>query len=132
MKLTKLSLILGAAALLAACGDPRPPEEIVAERAQARWDALISREFETAWDYYTPGFREHTDSRDYDVEMRGRAVVWTDAEVVSAECEEDRCEVSVQVAYRIPHAPAQLSGMESSRRINETWIGIDRQWWYAE
>ena len=132
MKNIKLLLSFGAVALLAACSDPRPPEEIVAERAQARWDALVKQEFEAAWEYMTPGFREHTDSRDYYVEMRGRSVQWTGAEVESVACEEGRCEVAVTVGYRIPVGPAQLSGMESERRLRETWIGIDGKWWYAQ
>ncbi len=133
-KISNLIFAIGAIALLAACSDPdpRPPEEIVAERAQARWDALVESEFDEAWTYMTPGFREHTDSRDYYVEMSSRSVQWTSAEVVSTECEQARCEVTVSVGYRIPSGPAQLSGMESERRIKETWIGIDGKWWYAQ
>src|SRR5690625_1271508 len=63
--LARIAGLLAAAALLAACSPPaeddsRSPEEIVAERAQAWWQAHIDKDFGAAWALATPGFREAT------------------------------------------------------------------------
>jgi len=58
MKALNFLMMIGMIALLAACSDPRPAAEVVEERAQARWEAMVARDFQTAWEYYTPGYRE--------------------------------------------------------------------------
>lgn len=133
-----LLLPVAAAALsLAACTPSEPPEpeqtdsDIVTERAQARWNALIAGEHEAGYAYYTPGFREQTSVVDFTIDMRGRPVQWVAAEVVSAECDGDRCEVETDLEYRVPSAPAQMSGMGNRRPIEETWIRIDGSWWFV-
>lgn len=135
----KFVLLSVAAAVLAlaACTPSEPPEpvqtdsDIVSERAQARWNALIAGEHEAGYAYYTPGFREQTSVVDFTIDMRGRPVQWVGAEVISAECGGDRCEVEIDLEYRVPSAPAQMSGMGNRRPIEETWIRIDGSWWFV-
>lgn len=128
----KFSVTVMLAAALAACSPDRPPEEVVAERAQARWDAMVAREFETAWGYYTPGFREKTEAAVFRVQMSQRPIRWDSAAVTSTECaEEDKCEVAARVGYTAVGAPGQLAGMQNERTIRETWIRLDGQWWYT-
>lgn len=132
--LHKTLILIAGAAVLAACTPAEPPRdvtEIVAERAQARWDAVIAGEHESAYAYYTPGYREQTSAIDYTIEMRGRPVQWMDADVGEVACEDDRCTVVTEVEYRVPSAPAQLSGMGSRRPVEETWIRIDGNWWFV-
>ncbi|MCA1778105.1 MAG: hypothetical protein LC637_01605 [Xanthomonadaceae bacterium] len=123
-------LILG---LLAACtqNDPRPPEEIVAERAQARWDALIEKTFQDAWQFHTPAYRERTPPDDFEQDLKRRPVQWISAEVQSVSCEADSCEANVLVGYRVPVAPAGMSNMGMRRPITERWIEVDGGWWFV-
>ena len=132
MKNIKLLLSLGAAVLLTACGDPRPPEEIVAERAQARWDALLAQDLETAYSYYSPGFRETTSLSEYRFDMSRRQLRWTGIEPPSAECGDDRCTVTVVVEYEVVAGPASFRGMRSIRGVSETWIRTEGAWWYSD
>ena len=130
-KNSSLLIAIAATALLAACSDNRPPEEIVAERAQARLDALVAQDFETARRYYTPGFRERVGLNAYLRSQSGRPFRWTDAEISSVVCEEERCRVKVVISFEIPSAPNQLSGFRSRQGIEEIWLFIDGQWWYS-
>ena len=131
-------LFLAAAGLLtAACTPSEPPAEpptdgdVVMERAQARWNALIGGDHEAGYAFYTPGFREQTSLVDFTIDMRGRPVQWVAAEVLSADCDGDRCVVETDLEYRVPSAPAQMSGMGNRRPIEETWIRIDDAWWFV-
>jgi hypothetical protein len=129
--------VAAAALSLTACTPSEPPEpertdsDTVTERAQARWNALIAGEYETGYAFYTPGYREQTSVVDFTIDMRGRPVQWVAAEVISADCDGDRCEVETELEYRVPSAPAQMSGMGNRRPIEETWIRIDDSWWFV-
>lgn len=120
-----------AAVILAGCGPGERQPETVEERAQARWEAMAAGDFEEAWNYYSPGYRDTTPVEAFAEDMRRRPVRWTGAEVLGAECDGDRCKVSARVSYRIPSGPTGIEDMEPSRHVNETWIRTRDQWWYA-
>ncbi|MBS3747422.1 MAG: lipoprotein [Wenzhouxiangellaceae bacterium] len=134
-KISNLIFAIGAVALLAACSDPDPrsPEEIVAERAQARWDALVAQDFETAREYYTPGYRQQTSAADFADEMQRRPVKWTDVEVRSAECseEEPSCRLRSVVSYQVPASIPGAGTLESKSAVTEIWLQINGEWWYS-
>jgi hypothetical protein len=132
-KIVKCIAVAVLVLLMAACSEPvRPPEEIVTERAQARWDAMVAGEFERAWEYYSPGFREKTEPALFDVQMSQRPIRWDSAEVIGVDCaEEARCEITARIGYTAVGAPGQLAGMQNERSAQETWIRLDDQWWYA-
>lgn len=117
--------------LLAACQPGGEGPQSVEERAQARWDHFVAREFRDAWAYYTPGFRETTSAEEFEKLMKKRPVRWREATVLGAACEGDRCEVSVEVSYRVPSAPAGMSSVQPTRTLDETWIRTRGQWWFS-
>ncbi len=121
------------ASLLAGCATTPPvAEQTVEERAQARWNHLVTREFDAAWEYYSPGFRETTSVRDFDRDMHRRTVRWLEADVRSADCEGDRCTVSVAVTFQAIAAPAGQRRMRVTSNLDETWIRLDGQWWFVQ
>ena len=129
---SRIWLAAAAAALLAACGgEPRPPEEVVPDRAQARWNAIVEGDYETAWSYYTPGYRERVSAGEFSADMSGRPFTYRGAEIRSVECGEERCELRVAVSFEVPVAPNQLGGFESRQGVDEIWLFIDGQWWYS-
>ena len=131
--ITQGMLVTLAAVLVAACaGSPEAPsaEQIVEERAQARWDHLAAGQFGDAWEYLTPAFRQSTSRDDYVFDMRQRRVRWTGAEVMGVDCEVDRCEVAVLVSYRPVGGARQFRQMELNRDRSETWIRVGGQWWH--
>lgn len=115
--------LVSAALLLSGCQsgeDASSQPQSVEERAQARWDYLIAREFAEAWAFYTPGYRQTTSAEEFAATMRKRPVRWEEATVVAHNCEGDRCEVAVEVSYRVPQAPAGLNNARGQRELTET------------
>lgn len=130
----RIAGLLAAAALVAACSQPaeedaRSPEEIVAERAQAWWQAHIDKDFGAAWELATPGFREAT-SREIFIDSRSIGNFrFLEADVVQVECEEQLCEATVDVYYQPVGAPGALAKMKTKTTNKEKWLKIDGQWW---
>lgn len=109
------------------------PEQTVEERAQARWDHIVARDFAAAWAFYTPGYRLITPQPEFIAMMAGRPVVWEAAEVRSSECAQpDRCTVTSLVAYRVPNAPTGINQMTVERELREEWLYVEGQWWFVQ
>ena len=124
-----LFLLLGLA--LAGCSslpmqktDDRPAEEIVRERSQARLDALLAKDIETAWGYTTPSYRERTPQPKLYYALMGGSVNWTQARVEKVECTEDTCDVTTMISYKLKKPP-----IENTRPLEERWIKVDGEWW---
>ena len=119
-----LALLAGCAAL------PGGGEDVVVERAKARWDAVIAGDYETAYPYYTPGFRSATSLVDYGIALRTRRVRWTSAEYKDHECEENRCTVRFMIGYRVNAPVPGMSTYNGEQAVEDTWIRTGGQWWY--
>lgn len=115
---------------LAACATPGPTTEPVVERAQARWDALSRGDLETAYTYYSPGYRSSTSLIDFGIAMRARQVKWTGASYKDHACEESRCTVNFDVVYKVNRPVPGLDVWESKAVIKDTWVKVDGEWWY--
>ncbi len=132
-RLAPVLLAAGAILLLAGCATapPKTPEQAVAERAQARWDALVERDFGTAYTYYSPGFRSAMTLDEYRGQLSQQRVRWTGAEFLGVECQAQVCEAEFRVAYDY-RMPVQGVGTVSSRRpLTESWIRADGKWYYV-
>lgn len=121
----------GAAMLLASCASlqPLPPEEAVAKRAQARYDALIARDFKKVHGYFTPAYRERFAYEDW-IRSRPPMVRFRAARVLKVECvTEETCDVEVESAYDSPRGVRSAPKGTIDRVTPERWIRVDGQWW---
>ncbi len=133
--LWRFGFFIGTALILSlvGCGGQvSDPEVVLEERVMARWQAFIERDFEAAWEYYSPGFRQTTQRDDFVREMSGRPVHWRSAEFQSKDCSAERCEVQVSAVWQAVTAPAGMNRMRLPREFNERWILVDGNWWYAD
>jgi hypothetical protein len=120
----RVGLLLLLTSTLVGCGEPKTAEQIVAERAQARWDALLAGNFETAYSFATPSYRAVVDAVRFQQGLGGHAS-WLGAKVREVTCREEVCEAMVRLKYRSPLPPR----MEFETDDIERWLSEDGEWW---
>lgn len=122
--------VLFALALLAGCSTvPAKPEEAVAQRAQARYDALIAKDYKKAYAYFTPAFRE---ANVYESWIRSRPprADFLSARVLKVECHSaDACAVDMETSYESPRGVRAAPKGSIERVTPERWVRVDGQWW---
>jgi len=99
-------------------------QDAVKARAQARWDALIRQDFDAAYQYLSPAFRDTTSLAAW--KSRFRPVGWRKAEVDSVACEGEVCEVTLRLTYDA----RQMTGIVTP--IQEKWVMQKGQFWYVQ
>ena len=127
-----MHLVAVLALLVSACaGSPEQPAETLEQRVQGRWDALVSQDFETAYQYFSPGMRQTVRFQDFLRQMFARTVAWTDAKFEEvSNCDGDACKVAVNVFYRV-RAPAGAGEFKSVQVLHENWIRSAGQWYFV-
>jgi hypothetical protein len=117
-------ILVLAAIVLAGCATtkPRTAQEIVKERAQARWDAVVKGDSKTAYDYLSPGSRAVITAEAYDASLRKG--FWKSAVVEGVECaSEQSCEAIVAIEY-------EYMGRRTRTPLREAWVRTGSEWWY--
>lgn len=146
--LTRVSACVGVLGLLllAGCGPATPPsatpaataaaaqksQEVLKQRAQARWARMIERDFAGAYAYETPAYRATVDPKQY-ASRFGGAVNWVSATVdqVRVDPAGDRAEVEVTLQFQAqaPLGGGQIDGIQP---LLERWVLIQGDWWLVQ
>lgn len=117
--------------LIGCAGTGGEKEHPVEDRAQQRWDALLSKDFDTAYSFYTPGYRSANSRADLEISYRTRKVAILGAEVQSSECTAEACTVTTMVQYRVGSPVPGVSTWESGSSVQERWVRTEGKWWYV-
>jgi len=126
-----LSVLLCAMTLVAcATGSKDSGDRVIPERAQARWDALLAKNYAGAYAYATPGYRSSNSLTDFEIAVRSRRVQYTAAEYQEHRCEDAACTVKISVDYRVVRPVAGVPEWKSSSVIEERWVYSDGEWWF--
>jgi predicted small lipoprotein YifL len=128
------TLAVSVAVLLAGCASNSsmnlPPEERVAERAQAHADALMALDYKAAVQFTTPSFQAGPLARRYPSRYAGSRY-WEDVEITKVSCEPieapDSCVVRSIISSNMP----ELGGVTPVTR-DRTWVEIDGEWFLYE
>jgi len=118
--------------LLSACATTPPVNEgdMVAEKAGARWDALLSRDYAGAYSYYSPGYRSAVSATDFEIEYRLRRVRWISAEYLEHECDENTCTVKFKMGYQVKSPVPGVDSFSGYDVSSDQWIKTGGEWWY--
>lgn len=119
-----IALAAGCAALA-----PLPPEELVRQRAQARWDALIAGEWGKAYRYMSPSYRALVEEKRFASQFGAGAAI-VGSEVVRVNCQEERCVARIKARFR--PVLGGRTGETLETHFDETWIREDGQWWMSQ
>jgi hypothetical protein len=130
------------AILSAACATLTPDSpndekvKIVTERAEARWKAIIGKDFAAAYEYMSPATRATVTPAGF--KAIASRIAYREAKVTEATCDAGNCRVKLMITYdaRAP-APSAIQGKNTVTMsgihtpLEENWV-IDRgQLWYV-
>ena len=126
-----LAAVLGASLWLAGCAalQPKTPEQVVEQRVEARWAALIKGDFDQAWTFTQPGFRAVVKQADYRKRF-GAGGQWRGVQVHQVDCEAERCTARVRLTSRIMMPPFNKQDIVGT--IDEVWVREEGQWWFYQ
>ncbi|HZJ96190.1 MAG TPA: hypothetical protein VFD11_11640 [Thiopseudomonas sp.] len=132
---SRFALISTVLAVSACVIQPKTDEERVFELAEQRQAALLEYDFEKAYQYMSPGYRQLNTVDKFTSDHMG-VYNWESSKVLKATCEEDLCEVNVEVVFDV----GMQSGARGRKpekflipRINkETWVRLDNKWWFSK
>ena len=108
--------------------------DLLEQRVRDRWQALVARDFEKAWEYTSPENRAIFSKQLY-VKNFSYAVEWelTDVEIVNY----DGDAAVASVVVRVMSKPTKQTSSASVRlgsiptNLRERWIFAEGQWWYS-
>ncbi len=110
-------------AFMAACAtvDSRSSEELIKERAQARWNALVQGDVKAAYEYFSPGSRATFTLADFAGGIK--IGFWKAVTVEKVQCGgADSCDVISNIEY-------EYRGTRVKTPHRETWVREDSNWW---
>lgn len=120
------------AVLLAGCAVvPNKPEDIVRDRAQQRWEALIRGDTAAAWRLHGHAWRTLNPLASWQARLAPN-IEWREGQVKSVQCDRDpvaRCVVRVLVRYRIRDDASVGPVLE--RELVEAWVQSEGSWWHV-
>lgn len=124
--------LFATALVVAACAaTPAGPEDTLVQRAQARWDAILARDYDTAYALYSPGYRSATSRTDFEIEIRSHRISWTSATYREHACEGRVCTVTFDIEYTAPRPVPGVNKWEGKGTVEDTWIQSSGEWWYV-
>ena len=122
--------VLLLATLVSACATTQTSKSDIKQRAQARWDAVLTGDYDTAYSFYSPGYRSSHSRVDFEIALRVRRVRWNSAEVQESSCDADVCKVVTRVGYTVAGAVPGVPVWKNKKDIKESWVRTQGQWWY--
>jgi len=98
-------------------------EKIVAERAEARWRALIAKDVPVAYTFLSPGSKASVSLDQY--RKRIKPGIWKQAKAQKVTCDGDICNVTINITYDTE----RMKGIET--QLAESWIIEKGNAWYV-
>ncbi len=100
------------------------------ERAEKRWNALINKDWKTAYSFETPGYRKTYTVEDYRGSF-GSAVTWKSVNIISAqETEKNITDVKLELTVFFMGQGA-AKGMNIPSMFTERWLYNEGNWWHV-
>lgn len=99
------------------------------ELAEQRWQFMLARDFEQAYEYETPAYRGAYTPELFAYQFNG-GVDWREIKLLdSKEISDDLMEVQLELKYLFDEG-GDFEQLLSSN-ITEDWIKVDGHWWHV-
>ena len=104
--------------------------EILRARANLRWQALLKRDWDGAYAYELPAYRNTHDVKQFSSKF-GSKVLWKEAKVTTVDITKDSslADIKVLIKYEIMMSDGEI--LASDKTANERWIKQENEWWLS-
>ena len=116
-------LAVAACASITVDSAPEVKQKVVAERAQARWQALMKGDVEAAYAFLSPASKKATPFPAYAKTIKPG--MWRNVKVDKVDCEAEVCKAQLALTYDAK----MMKGITTP--IWETWVIEDGSAWYV-
>ena len=131
-----LATILVVSTAMVACVN-KPQKEItpinseLESRVTGRWDALMAKRFDEAYEFFTPAYRNLFPLQHY-LSKTGSSVNWLSVNIKDIQFDDKLAKVKVEVEYilNLPMGVGDDFG-HITKDIDEVWLWVDETWWYT-
>lgn len=104
----------------------------VRERVEARWEAVISMNFDKVYTFATPAYRDTYDLNHYRNQYAGQ-IIRESIEMISVTIPEDDPDTAfVRLNLNFAATSVPSGRHEGQALVEETWVRRDGQWWFVE
>ena len=106
-----------------------PVSVALLDRVQAYWAALVEKNFDAAYQYQTPEYREQHSAKDF-AKSFGPYAIWYGIEPIKIDYTNDSVAI---VGFLLDHSIIDLSldqPIRFERYIKETWVREGGEWWH--
>lgn len=139
LRLATLALLLPLLLACAAGGGTKGTPAVLSDEEQLttrpieRWEHLIARRADQAWEYLSPGYRSTRDRADYISNMTNRPVIWLRAEPHSVDCEDAArfCTVAIKLHFKVRSRQRGVGDIETQTYLTERWIKSGDTWYHV-
>jgi hypothetical protein len=123
--------------LLAACASPGTrgtssalQSATAAERAKARWTAIVEGRLDAAYEFLTPGARSTQSREEYVEQQAVKPVHYKSVTATAESCEADSCIVTADLEYEVRIPLAGVGAQTIAASVDERWIRLDGTWYF--
>jgi hypothetical protein len=103
---------------------------MLSARVLERWNALIKGDFDAAYLFESPAYRNIYSVKQYGGRY-GKAIKWKAASIDKIKFgEQDTAVVAVNITYSV-FLPATGTVETATRWLEEKWLRRDGKWWHA-
>ena len=119
-----IGTLLAATLAISGCAvaPARSDQDVVAEKSQLRWNALVAGDFKSAYEMISPAGRSVVTFEGYKNSLKPG--FWKDARVKEVKCASpELCEVNLEIEY-------EYLGRRTRTPFAEKWVKQDSKWWF--
>lgn len=100
------------------------------KRAGDRWEALINKDWEVAYSYELPEYRETHDLTKYKRRF-GTSVQWKHVDIKEVNIGKDKktADVTAELTYQF-FTPGNGEMIQTTSQFTERWVKKGSEWWF--
>ncbi len=111
--------------------EPAEMQRIELERrVSGKWDALIRKDFEVAYAFTSPAYRNLYSLNRFKSKFGGK-VGWRRIEIADVAFNGDNAATVSLYLHFVYHPPQVEKSFNMRTSIQESWVRLDGQWWYV-